>query len=81
MNNLNFQINARFSTKKLSSSDYVDTYEVQPYQTRLPQVYLAFQMDQLKINSNKEKLLYLNKLKLDAKVRISNNLIFQNSKF
>lgn len=34
----------------------------------LPQVYVAFQMDQYKVLANNEKILLLDKLKLDAKV-------------
>lgn len=57
------QVNSRFSATSMSK-------EVGGGDRHgLPQVYVAYQMDQFQLNTVRDKLLYLNKLKLDAKVR------------
>ncbi|XP_049867367.1 protein KIAA0100 [Pectinophora gossypiella] len=56
------QINSRFSAASVHIGE--NGNEV----LGLPQVYVAFQMDQYQLTAGDEKLLFLNKLKLDAKL-------------
>lgn len=57
-----FQVNSRFS----AASVHIDSNGKEVI--GLPQVYVAFQMDQYQLVTDHEKLVFLDKLKLDAKV-------------
>ncbi|KAJ0180781.1 hypothetical protein K1T71_004185 [Dendrolimus kikuchii] len=55
------QVNSRFSATTVHMDDV-------GCEVGLPQVYIAFQMDHYQIVTDKERLMFLNKLKLDAKL-------------
>ncbi|XP_072943590.1 protein hobbit [Epargyreus clarus] len=56
------QVNSRFSAAPVA----VDALGAEV--VGLPQVYVAFQMDQFQISAREDTILFLNKLKLDAKL-------------
>ncbi|XP_075969988.1 bridge-like lipid transfer protein family member hobbit isoform X2 [Anticarsia gemmatalis] len=55
------QVNSRFSASSMLDENGLEV-------AGLPQVYVAFQMEQYQVSAGEEKLLLLNKLKLDAKL-------------
>ncbi|GBP17153.1 Protein KIAA0100 [Eumeta japonica] len=59
---LNVEINSRFSAAAVVVDGSASV------KTNLPQIYIEFQLDQLKLDCGTEKLLFLHKLKLDAKL-------------